>query len=113
MSLDAVIKSYDALMQKTDSGKLEHSDLIGSTITISNFGPLGGLWATPIINYPEAAILGIAKIRKMPIVKNDQVIARDMLNLSWSFDHRIIDGNHAVAISNTFIHYIQNPAEIL
>lgn len=113
MSLDGIIKSYDSLMRKADSGKLEHHDLVGSTMTITNFGPLGGLWATPIINYPEAAILGIAKIQKQPVVKNDQIEARDMLNLSWSFDHRIIDGGAAANISNTFIHFIQHPAEIL
>lgn len=113
MSLDNIIKTYHELMLKAKEGNLQREDLIGSTITITNFGPLGGLFATPIINYPEAAILGIAKIRKTPVVKNDEVVIRDLLNLSWSFDHRIIDGNAAAAISNTFIDLIQNPAQML
>ena len=84
-----------------------------STITISNFGTLGGLWATPIINYPEIAILGIAKIRKEPIVKNDEITIRNMVNLSWSFDHRVIDGNGAAEFSNIFIDILKNPAHLL
>jgi pyruvate dehydrogenase E2 component (dihydrolipoamide acetyltransferase)/2-oxoisovalerate dehydrogenase E2 component (dihydrolipoyl transacylase) len=113
MSLQQVIRSYDFLMKKAREGKLERADMQDSTITISNFGTLGGLWATPIINYPEIAILGIAKIRKEPVVKNDTVVIRDQVNLSWSFDHRVIDGNGAAEFSNIFIEILKNPAQVL
>lgn len=113
MSLEKIIRDYHALMHKANTGKLERSDLQDSTITISNFGVLGGMWATPIINYPEIAILGIAKIRQMPIVKNNEITIREMVNLSWSFDHRVIDGEGAAQFSNTVISFIENPAQLL
>jgi len=112
-SLEQVIKEYNQMMTKMKEGKLDRNDMINSTITISNFGPLGGYWATPIINYPEVAILGVAKIRKEPVVKADRVVIRPRLNLSWSFDHRVIDGSLAATFSNTFISLLENPAQIL
>lgn len=108
-----LIKAYEALKIKAQEGKLELSDMRDSTITISNFGVLGGMWATPIINYPEVAILGLAKICKQPVIKNDEVVARSMLNLSWSFDHRVIDGEAAAQFSNHFIGLLENPARML
>lgn len=111
-SLEQVIKEYNQLAVKMKEGKLDREDMIDSTMTISNFGPLGGLWATPIINYPEVAILGVAKIRKEPIVKNDEVVIQPRLNLSWSFDHRVIDGGLAAEFSNHFISLIENPVQL-
>jgi len=85
------------------------------TISISNFGMLGGegMWATPMISDPEVAILALAKIRKSPVVKGDQIIVRDVLPLSWSFDHRLIDGELAAQISHYFSTLIRDPATIL
>lgn len=113
MTFYDVLNAYNELSLKVKEGKLEREDLQESTITISNFGPLGGQWATPIINYPEIAILGLAKMRKMPVVKDDVIVIRQMLNLSWSFDHRVIDGEAAGAISNAFIHLIENPTQLI
>ena len=102
MTLHEVIRSYDELKKRGTENKLDKEDLQDSTITISNFGTLGGLWATPIINYPEVAILGIAKIHKTPVVVEESVVARDTLNLSWSFDHRVIDGGRCSRILELF-----------
>lgn len=113
MSLNDLIRAYDALMKKAREGKLERSDMQDSTITITNFGAIGGQWATPIINYPEVAILGVAKIQKTPVVINNAVAIREMLNLSWSFDHRVIDGDQAANFSNAYIQLLENPAQIL
>lgn len=115
MSMQELIRSYDQLKKKIEAGKLHPSDMKEGTITISNFGVLGGegLWATPIIIYPEVAILAAAKIHKQPIVKNGEVVARDILNLSWSFDHRVIDGKLAASISHHFTTLIQNPAQLI
>lgn len=114
MSLQDIIRSYDALKKKALEGHLHPSDMKNSTISISNFGGLGsGLWATPIINYPEAAILALAKIHKEPAVKGNALLPREVLNLSWSFDHRIIDGDLASKCSHHFITLIQNPAQLL
>lgn len=115
MSLQEIIIAYDALRHKALEGKFSPNEMKDSTITISNFGVLGGggLWATPIINFPEAAILAIARIQKLPMVKNNELVVRDALNLSWSFDHRIIDGDLAASFSHHFCTLLQNPAPLL
>lgn len=101
MSLEQVIKAFEGLKTKAATNKLQPNDMKEATITISNFGAFGngGLWATPIINIPEVAILAVNKIQKRPHVKGDQLVVCDMVNLSWSFDHRIIDGDKASQIS--------------
>jgi pyruvate dehydrogenase E2 component (dihydrolipoamide acetyltransferase)/2-oxoisovalerate dehydrogenase E2 component (dihydrolipoyl transacylase) len=84
----------------------------GSTITISNFGSEGGRWATPIINAPEACILGLARITQEPVVKEGSLAIGTTLNLSWCFDHRLIDGDLAAEFSRTFKTLLENPAQI-
>lgn len=115
MSLQEIIIAYDFLRRKALEGKFAPHEMKEATITISNFGVFGGggLWATPIINYPEAAILAIARIQKLPMVKNSELVVRDALNLSWSFDHRIIDGDLAASFSHHFCTLLQNPAPLL
>jgi pyruvate dehydrogenase E2 component (dihydrolipoamide acetyltransferase) len=115
MTLQELILAYEELKHRALSGKLLPSDMRDATITVSNFGVLGGggLWATPIINYPEAAILAIARIQKLPLVRNGVIVARDTLNLSWSFDHRIIDGDLAASFSHYISTLLQNPAPLL
>ncbi len=115
MNLETLIKSYEALKQKAVAGKLTPAEMKDGTISISNFGVLdgGGLWATPIINFPEVAILAIARIQKQPFVKHQTVVAADVLNFSWSFDHRVIDGDLAAAISHYYCNIIRNPAVML
>lgn len=115
MKMYDLILAYEDLKLRAFSGKLLASDMKDSTITVSNFGVLGGggLWATPVINYPEVAILGIARIHKQPLVRNGAVVIRDTLNLSWSFDHRVIDGDLAAAFSHFFSTFLQNPAPLL
>lgn len=115
MTLEELILAYEELKQRALAGKLHSEDMKGATITITNFGVLGGggLWATPIINYPETAILGLSRIQKQPVVRNDALVIRDMLNLSWSFDHRVIDGDQAATISHYLSNLLQNPAALL
>ena len=114
-SLDfhGIIRSYDQLIQKAKEQKLSHNDMQDATITISNFGAVGGKWANPVINYPEVAILGIAKIEEQPVVRNGEITIGKMLNLSWSFDHRVLDGDQAASFSNTFIDFLENPVKLL
>ncbi len=113
LSLFELTAVYEALMEKAKSGKLTPGDMRGSTISVTNFGPLGGRFATPILNYPESAIVGIAKIRKQPAVINDALTIRDTLNLSFTFDHRIIDGQTAAFFCNKLISLLENPAPLL
>jgi pyruvate dehydrogenase E2 component (dihydrolipoamide acetyltransferase) len=88
-------------------------ELKGGTFTVSNYGALGGIWGTPIINPPEAAILGIGRIEEVPVVRDGQVVARPVVPLSLTFDHRIIDGATAHRFLNALIEYIENPDLIL
>src|SRR5690606_11486037 len=73
-------------------GRLRPEDVQGGTFTISNIGAIGGTFATPIINYPEVAILGVNRIEPNPVVRDDQIVIRQIMGLSLSFDHRVIDG---------------------
>ena len=115
MSLVEVIRAYQVLKDQAAAGKLSSNDMKEGTITISNFGVLSGngLWATPVIRYPEAAILAIAKIHQEPVIRNSEVTVRNVLNLSWSFDHRIIDGELAAQFSHYFSTLLQNPAPLI
>lgn len=112
MSFEEVIRSYETLKSKKT---YEPSDMKGSTITISNFGVFGngGVWATPIINPPEVAILAVNRIQEQPVVRNGELQIADLLDLSWSFDHRVIDGSLASNISHYFAKLIENPAHLL
>ncbi|MBO9596425.1 MAG: 2-oxo acid dehydrogenase subunit E2 [Cohnella sp.] len=84
-------------------GKLAAHELKGSTISITNIGSAGGMFFTPVINFPEAAILGTGRITEKAIVKNGEIVAAPMMALSLSFDHRIVDG----ATAQTFLNYIK------
>jgi pyruvate dehydrogenase E2 component (dihydrolipoamide acetyltransferase) len=101
------------LTDKVRANKAEVSELQGGTFTITNIGPIGGLLATPIINHPEVAILGIMKLQKRPTVKDGKVEVRDMVNLALSFDHRIIDGAEAAHFMNTLVKQLENPRTLL
>ncbi|MBM4383734.1 MAG: 2-oxo acid dehydrogenase subunit E2 [Deltaproteobacteria bacterium] len=85
----------DALARRAREGKLTPDELRGGTFTISSLGKLGGIVSTPIVNYPEVAILGVNAIRKLPRFVGDRVVARRLMNLSISVDHRVADGAHA------------------
>jgi 2-oxoisovalerate dehydrogenase E2 component (dihydrolipoyl transacylase) len=89
------------------AGKATRDELTGSTITVTSLGALGGLAATPVINYPEVAIVGVNRIAERPVVRDGQIVIRKMMNLSSSFDHRIVDGWAAAS----FIQRIKNDLE--
>ena len=90
--------------------KLTLAEVQGSTFTITSLGKEGGIFATPIINWPEVAILGIHKIEKRPVVRNDQIVIRDMMYLSCSFDHRIVDGHIGAAFVQNVRNNLEHPA---
>jgi 2-oxoisovalerate dehydrogenase E2 component (dihydrolipoyl transacylase) len=91
------------LADRARNGKASKDDLTGSTITISSLGALGAIASTPIINHPEVAIIGINKMAIRPIWDGQQFQPRKMMNISCSFDHRVIDGWDAA----TFVHVIK------
>ena len=95
MSITQLAGEIERLAALTRSGKAAREDLSGSTFTITSLGALGGLLATPIINHPEIAILGVHKIARRPAVRGDSIVIRDLMNLSISVDHRVVDGYDA------------------
>lgn len=97
------------LAAKAREGKLAVHEMKGSTITITNIGSAGGMFFTPVINYPEAAILGIGRIAEKPMVKNGQIVVGQLMSLSLSFDHRIIDGATAQHAVNYMKQLLENP----
>ena len=112
-SILELAKEVEDLSERARTGKLKVEEVIGSTFSITNIGPIGGIYATPILNYPDVAILGIHKIKKKPWVVNDKIEIRDILTISLSFDHRIIDGAQAALFVNEIIKYLENPSLLL
>ena len=94
------------------SGKASREELSGSTITITSLGTLGGVVHTPIINHPEVAIVGPNKIAERVVVKDGQMVVRKMMNLSSSFDHRIVDGHDAAVFVQRIKGLLENPATL-
>ena len=94
------------------SGTAVRDELSGSTITITSLGPMGGIVTTPVINSPEVAIVGINKIAKRPVWKDGGFIPRDIMNISASFDHRIIDGWEATLFVQEIKGLLENPATL-
>ncbi|MBI3909586.1 MAG: 2-oxo acid dehydrogenase subunit E2, partial [Armatimonadetes bacterium] len=101
------------LAEAARAGKLSREELSGGTFSITSLGPLGGLLATPIINTPQVAILGMHKIAPRPVARDGQVVIRQMANLSLTFDHRYIDGAVGAAFAATLIKYLEDPAVLL
>jgi 2-oxoglutarate dehydrogenase complex dihydrolipoamide succinyltransferase (E2) component len=108
-SLLEIAMEIERLAKAAREGKIALSDLQGGTFTITSLGALGGLFATPIINYPEVAILGIHEIKKRPVVRDNQIVIRDIMYVSLSFDHRLIDGDVGARFCKKIISYLENP----
>jgi pyruvate dehydrogenase E2 component (dihydrolipoamide acetyltransferase) len=106
----ALAKEIERLSNLAREKRLALEDVLGSTFTITSLGKDGGVLATPIVNWPEVAILGVHKIEKRPVVRNDQVTIRDMMNLSCSFDHRVIDGHVGAAFVQNVRSSLEHPA---
>jgi pyruvate dehydrogenase E2 component (dihydrolipoamide acetyltransferase) len=113
LSLVEIAREIDRLASEARAGKTRREDLGGSSFTITSLGKLGGIFATPVVNYPEVAILYIPEMKKMPVVKNDQVVVGHVLHLSLSFDHRIIDGHVGAAFAQEVASYLENPERLL
>jgi 2-oxoisovalerate dehydrogenase E2 component (dihydrolipoyl transacylase) len=93
-------------------GKATRDELSGSTITITSLGALGGIASTPVINHPEVAILGVNRIVDRPVIRNGGMVARRLMNLSSSFDHRVIDGMVAAEFIQAVRGYLESPATL-
>jgi pyruvate dehydrogenase E2 component (dihydrolipoamide acetyltransferase) len=112
-----IAREIQAVVDRARSKRLTMDDLQGSTITLTNVGSIGGLFATPVINYPEVAILGFNKIARKPVVKTvngkEEIVIRDWTYFSISLDHRIVDGAIGAEYIKLLIQYIENPSLLL
>lgn len=113
-SIKDIHKEVKGLTEKAISGKLQPFEMQNSTFTVSNVGPLGSTGATPIINYPETALIAFHKTKKQPIV-NDQneIVIGHIMTLSMAFDHRVADGATAVAFTNRLASLIEQPHKLM
>ncbi|MGA9869335.1 MAG: dihydrolipoamide acetyltransferase family protein [Acetobacteraceae bacterium] len=100
------------LATATRDGKAARDELSGSTITITSLGALGGIVSTPVINYPEVAIIGVNRIVERPVVRDGQIVVRKMMNLSSSFDHRVVDGWDAARFIQALKGLLEQPATL-
>jgi pyruvate dehydrogenase E2 component (dihydrolipoamide acetyltransferase) len=110
LNLGAAIQDLSA---RARAGKLSLDEVTGSTFTITNAGNIGGILATPVINHPEVAILGVHKIADRAVVKNGSIVIRKMMNLSISIDHRVVDGADGARFMNAVIELLQEPRRLL
>ncbi len=112
-SIDALAHEVNHLTELARLGKISPEQMKGSTFTISNAGALGGKWATPIINPPEVAILAIHPIEQKPVVVNGELAVGWRMNVSLSFDHRVLDGADAIHFTETLGKYTADPGRLV
>jgi len=113
LSILDIAREIDRLAVAARDGKSQREDLGGSTFTVSSLGKLGGLMAPPIINYPEVGIMGIHAIKKKPVVRGNEIVIGDVMILSFSFDHRIIDGDVGAMFAQEIVSFLENPDRLL
>jgi 2-oxoisovalerate dehydrogenase E2 component (dihydrolipoyl transacylase) len=99
-------------MSSSRSGAAQREELMGSTITLTSLGPLGGVVSTPIVNRPEVAIVGVNRIMVKPVWRDGAFVPRKTMNLSSSFDHRVIDGHGAASFIQRVRALIEAPASL-
>jgi len=108
-SLVDLAREIERLTEDARGGRLKLEDVTGSTFTITSLGQKSGLLATPIIHFPEVAILGVHQMKRKPVVKNEQIVVGDVMLLSLSFDHRLIDGQVGAAFAYELIGLLERP----
>lgn len=106
-------REIQTLAAKARDRSIDLADLQGGSFTLTNYGAIRGIFGTPVMNYPEVAILGIGRSQTLPRVQDGQVTVRQILPLSLSFDHRVVDGGQAARFLKEFIAFIEEPALLL
>ena len=109
LSLVEVAREVERLGDEARAGRLRPEDAGRSTFTITSLGALGGLFATPVLNHPEVGILGIHRIRPTPVVRDGQVVVRDVMHVSVTCDHRVVDGREAAEFAYEVIRALEDP----
>ncbi len=112
-SIFELAQEIQSLAAKARDRSIDLADMQGGSFTITNYGAIRGIFGTPIINYPEVAILGIGRLQELPRVRSGNIAIRQILPISLSFDHRVVDGGQAARFLQQFIGYVEDPALIL
>ena len=107
------MQAINALGKKARDGTISIDDMAGGTFTISNGGVYGSLLSTPIINPPQSAILGMHSINQRPAVVNGQIVARPMMNIALTYDHRLVDGREGVTFLKRVKDIVEDPVRLL
>ncbi|MBN2890375.1 MAG: 2-oxo acid dehydrogenase subunit E2 [Bacteroidales bacterium] len=113
LSITDIAEQLKTLIDKAANNQITLDDMKGGTFSVTSYGSIGGKFAVPVINYPQAAILGIGKISQQPIVKNGELAVGTVLPLSISVDHRIVDGGEVTRFINTLSDYLSEPASLI
>jgi pyruvate dehydrogenase E2 component (dihydrolipoamide acetyltransferase) len=113
LSISQIAEKVSEIVAKTRERKLTMQDMKDGTFTITNYGSIAGIFAVPVINYPQAGILGIGRILEKPVVKNGNIEKGTVLPLSLSVDHRIVDGGEVGRFINDVIHYLSDPISLI
>ena len=113
MDFAAVEKSISKFGKKAQNDEITMEDMTGGTFTISNGGVFGSMMGTPILNPPQSAILGMHAIKQRPVVVNNEIVARPIMFLALTYDHRLIDGREAVTFLKSVCNYVENPTRLL
>lgn len=113
MTLESMAEYLGGIAERARTRKITLDEMRGGTFTVSNVGAVGGVFSTPIMPYPEAAILGLGKITDEPMVKNGQIVIGKRLPLFLSFDHRLIDGADAARFLNQILAELSEPKKLL
>jgi len=113
LSLVEIAREIARLATDARNGKTPREDIGGSSFTITSLGKLGGVMATPVVNYPEVAILFVSEMKKKPVVRNDEIVVGHLMNISLSFDHRIIDGHVGAAFAKDVVTLLEEPERLL
>jgi 2-oxoglutarate dehydrogenase E2 component (dihydrolipoamide succinyltransferase) len=113
MSFAEIEKTIADFGRRAKEGSLKMEEMQGGTFTISNGGVFGSLLSTPIINPPQSAVLGMHRIEERPVVRGGQIVARPMMYLALSYDHRLVDGREAVTFLVRMKEAIEDPTRLL
>ena len=112
LSVAQLASEVRRLAESARAGTITPAELSGSTITVTSLGKLGGIASTPVINHPEVAIVGINRAMERPVVMKGAIVVRTMLNLSASFDHRIVDGHDGASLIQAMKVLLEHPATL-
>ncbi len=113
MTVWQIAREVLRLSEAARNGKASREELTGPTITISSLGPMGGVASTPVINPPQVATIAVNKLREMPVIVDGELEARKLMNLSFSCDHRVVDGWDAASFMQSMKGFIENPVRLL